>query len=408
MRVLIATEARYYKDTDGVIYTEAAFNDRLIKRYLSIFSEVIVVARFSVKPKQSEQLQVVNNDGSRFSFMPLPDYKGPWQYLLKCQKLRLCVREAIDQADAFILRVPGLIGTMVWKELRVQRRPFGVEVVGDPWDVFTRGSFKSLARPFIRHMSSKELRFQCREAAAAAYVTQNALQHRYPPGAWNTHYSSVDLAPEAFISDQALAERVHKLKNLAKNEKNYWCLIFLGGMGHLYKAPNILLKAVGACINEGLKLKLYMLGDGLYRPQLENLTAQLKLTNHVHFLGRLSAGNPVREMLDQADLFILPSFQEGLPRAMIEAMARGLPCIGSQVGGIPELLPPEDMVPPGDAAALARKIIKVVNDPERMVREASRNLEIAKDYREDVLRERRIKFYQYVKEVSDNWLQNNN
>jgi len=298
----------------------------------------------------------------------------------------LCIREAIDQADAFILRVPGLIGTLFWKELRKQNRPFGIEVIGDPWDVFTRGSFKSLARPFIQHLSYKELRSQCKEAAAAAYVTQNALQHRYPPGAWSTHYSSVDLAPEAFISNQALADRVHKLKNLAKKEKHLWRLILVGGMARLYKAQDVLFKAMATCIKEGLNLELAMIGDGSYRSQLEALAKEMNLQHRVHFFGRLPAGNSVREMLDQADLFVLPSLTEGLPRAMIEAMARGLPCIGSQVGGIPELLPPEDMVPPGDVAALARKIIEVVNDPERMIREASRNLEIAKDYREDVLR----------------------
>lgn len=88
---------------------------------------------------------------------------------------------------------------------------------------------------------------------------------------------------------------------------------------------------------------------------------------------------------------------------MIEAMALGLPCIGSTAGGIPELLPPEDMVPPNDAQALAMKIREVVSDPERMTRMSARNLEKAKGYHEDILRERRNKFYQYVKERTTEW-----
>jgi glycosyltransferase involved in cell wall biosynthesis len=83
---------------------------------------------------------------------------------------------------------------------------------------------------------------------------------------------------------------------------------------------------------------------------------------------------------------------------MIEAMALGLPCIGSAVGGIPELLPLEDMVTPADATALSRKIREVVTDPERMARMSERNLKRAREYREGVLRERRITFYQYLKE----------
>ena len=90
---------------------------------------------------------------------------------------------------------------------------------------------------------------------------------------------------------------------------------------------------------------------------------------------------------------------------MIEAMARALPCIGSAVGGIPELLPLEDLVPPGDAAALARKIREVVGDPGRMARMSARNLEKAKEYGEETLRTRRLEFYLQVKEHTRAWIE---
>ncbi len=85
-------------------------------------------------------------------------------------------------------------------------------------------------------------------------------------------------------------------------------------------------------------------------------------------------------------------------------MARALPCIGSTVGGIPELLPPEDMIPPGDVAALAGKIRDVTTDPKRMARMSARNLEKAKEYRDEALREQRNEFYRYVREMTEAWL----
>jgi glycosyltransferase involved in cell wall biosynthesis len=89
---------------------------------------------------------------------------------------------------------------------------------------------------------------------------------------------------------------------------------------------------------------------------------------------------------------------------MIEAMARALPCIGSTVGGIPELLPLENMIPPGDVDSLARKIREIATDPKRMVRLSARNLESAKAYREETLRRRRNEFYRHVKECTERWL----
>jgi len=89
-------------------------------------------------------------------------------------------------------------------------------------------------------------------------------------------------------------------------------------------------------------------------------------------------------------------------------MARGLPCIGSNVGGIPELIPTEDMVPAGDVAALAMKIREVVSDNQRMENMSIRNLEKAKNYRNEVLRDRRNTFYRYLKEKTQAWTLNQN
>jgi glycosyltransferase involved in cell wall biosynthesis len=90
---------------------------------------------------------------------------------------------------------------------------------------------------------------------------------------------------------------------------------------------------------------------------------------------------------------------------MIEAMGRALPCIGSTVGGIPELLAAEDLVPPGNAAALAAKIRECVTDPQRMGAMSTRNRAAAEEYHEDVLRGRRVAFYNEVQQRTTAWIQ---
>src|ERR1043166_5635017 len=111
----------------------------------------------------------------------------------------------------------------------------------------------------------------------------------------------------------------------------------------MYKAPDVLIRAVAQCVAAGFDLTLHVVGDGKHRPELEQLASALGVSDRVIFLGLLPAGAAVRERLDRSDLFVLASRCEGLPRAMVEAMARSLPCIGSTIGGIPELLPEDDM-----------------------------------------------------------------
>jgi glycosyltransferase involved in cell wall biosynthesis len=98
-----------------------------------------------------------------------------------------------------------------------------------------------------------------------------------------------------------------------------------------------------------------------------------------------------------------PSRTEGLPRAVIEAMARGLPCVGSTVGGIPELLALEDLVPPNDARRLAAKIAEVVTTPGRMESMAARNLAQVRLYCEETLRARRSDFFRALREKTEDW-----
>jgi glycosyltransferase involved in cell wall biosynthesis len=395
MKLVVTIEHRFDRTPDGKIWTYTTCPYSFWKRYLEVFECVCVVAR--VRDVSSVPSDFKRADGERVSFAALPYYLGPWQYLQRLYQVKRVAQSAVGTEDAVILRVSSPIAALIQPLLHKNGHPYAVEVVADPYDAFAPGSVRHPLRPFFRWLSPRQLRSQCVKACAAAYVTQYALQHRYPPAkkAFSTYYSSVELPDTAFVS----------CARSPKQGMGRLTLITVGTLAQLYKAPDVLLKAVAACVREGLDLELILIGDGKHRPELERLAKNLDLEKRVNFLGQLPTGNAVRTQLDRADLFILPSYQEGLPRAMIEAMARGLPCIGSTVGGIPELLLPEDMVPPGDVVALANKIREVVTNPERIARMSAHNLEKAKDYREKVLRERRIAFYRYVREKTEEWLQ---
>ena len=154
------------------------------------------------------------------------------------------------------------------------------------------------------------------------------------------------------------------------------------------------------CRRNDVPLTLRIVGDGRERPRLMRLASTLGLDDEVTFVGRLPPGAAVRAEMDASDLSVLPSITEGLPRVIIEAMARSVPCIASGIGGIPELRGPENLVVPGDAAALAQRITDVLSSAPRRQAMAAENLERAWDYHQPVLAARRQGFYEAVRDLT--------
>ncbi len=387
----VTIEQRYDRIPDGSLWAPQ-FGYQFWTRYLEVFDRVCVVARVRDVPSVPDAWK--RGDGPGVSFAIVPYYIGPWAYLRKAWAVRRAVRQALGPDDAIILRLDSQLAACVCPLLRRAHRPYAVEVVVDPYDVFAPGSHHPF-RAFFRWKFVSQLRRQCAEACAAAFVTQHALQRRYPPSseAFATFYSSVELPLSAF----ALGPRVNF------GQGNQWTLVSVAAMEDLRKAQDILLEAVANCVCEGMNIRLLLVGDGGYRRFFMDRAHDLGLNERVQFLGQLSSAD-VRACLDQADLFVLPSRAEGLPRAMIEAMARGLPAIGSTVGGIPELLPADEMVAPHDAVGLAWKLREVLCAPARLAEMAARNFKTAHEYQDSVLHKRRHEFYTYVKAQTDTWL----
>lgn len=395
MNVCIVSELRLKQLPDGSAWISGSGEYRFWRRYLDVFDTVHIAARceYVTEVPDSSWRPVT---GESVGVCPVPFYIGPLAFARKYTSVRKAIRHIATGRCAHILRAPSVLAALATPQLANRRQPFGLEVVGDPYDVFAPETFQHPMRPLLRWHGQRTLSTQCRQATATAYVTRESLQRRYPPDprAFTTHYSSIDLPNEALVA----VPRQFTQPLVSPR------LVFVGSFAQLYKAPDVLVQAVRLCAQAGLDIHLTFIGDGKYRPEIEAQVREAGLQGRVTFTGSLPSGSAVREHLDASDMFVLPSRTEGLPRAMIEAMARGLPCIGSTAGGIPELLPAEDMVPPGDAYALALKIRKVAADPERMSRMANHNLRVAQDYREEILRNRRNEFYRTVREQTEAWL----
>ncbi|WP_447972458.1 glycosyltransferase family 4 protein [Nitrospira sp. Kam-Ns4a] len=143
--------------------------------------------------------------------------------------------------------------------------------------------------------------------------------------------------------------------------------IVVGSVGWLtpVKGHRVLIEAAARLHRAHDRLHLLLVGSGALRGELERLVERLGLRDRVHFLGHR---DDVPACLAAMDLFVLPSLNEGMGRALVEAMAAGRPVIASRVGGVPAIV--EDgrtgrLVPPGDPAALAAALDDLLRHPDR-------------------------------------------
>lgn len=398
MKALVTLEDHLWRGTDGCIRGHGPTGYSIWSELLDSFEQVVVLAR--VRNSNDSSTGGNKVEGPSVSVRELPDYLGPWNYLLTLPSLRSRVREAVAQCDTYLIRVPGLIGRLAWQEIRRLKKPYAAEVMSDPWDTMSPGSLPSPFRPLYREIAARNLRMICENAVSTLYWSSGIMRQRYPSA--DDAYTCV--APRIFLNDgYASPERMrHRCKEIDSRSGRAWRIGFVGSFAQFYKGGDTLLRSLALCLGRGASLEASFVGEGRYRKKMELLSRDLLIERNVNFLGQLEFGAPVSYFLDSVDLFVIPSRAEGLPRALVEAMARGCPCIGSNVGGIPELLAADDLVPPNDAEVLARKITEVTADPQRMKTMSARNLARAKQFDPEALRDVRRAFYQHVRDYLAN------
>lgn len=384
MDVIVGLEGRFLRTPDGHYWTPWAFNYAFWGDYLSVFDRVKVLARVKDVNFIPENMQRV--DGEKVIVLPVKYYHGPIQFFLRRKSVTASINQALaSKSTAAILRAPGVISWIAGRSLIKNKRPFALEVVGDPYDVFSPGAINHPLRFYFRWLFTRRLKKLCMHSCAVSYVTKKTLQKRYPckKNTYTCSSSYVRLTNEDFVTEPWIKP----------HSDRYFTLLSIGSLETEYKGIDVAINAVKECLTRKLNLKYIIVGDGKVKRSLECQVKDCGLTDHVSFIGQVAPGKEVQSYLDCADIFIIPSRTEGLPRVLIEAMARGLPCIGSDVGGIPELLKQEYLVPAGDVLKLADKIANLLEHPEDMAKAASDNLTLAKEFHLDKLMKIRKEFY---------------
>lgn len=397
MRILVVADGHYFEDNNCDVYVDSVFDYSFFKRYIDCFGKIEVLCRIK---KASDNIckKLKKSSGDGISFLKVPDFHGPIEFVINYRKISKAIKKMISVFDVAIFRIPGALPNLILKEYSKLSKPYALEVVVDPWLFFSPGTSKSLLRPIIRVNWTNLTKKYCKKARCVSYVTQKYLQLHYPPSksAFVASYSSVE------ISDDSIKNpRFYKKKN--KIVISHVCNGFnTYGKGHIQ-----LMKAVSLLKKQGINIEIIFVGDGPLRPVFEKFACKNNIKNETRFVGSFSNGDEVRKVIQNSDIFVFPSKAEGLPRVLIEAMAEGLPCLSTNVCGIPEVLGEEYLVKYGDYIALSKKIKWLIDNPSEMNEASIKNVKMVRNFSKSILSQKRLEFYNCVKDAGIDYMKKN-
>lgn len=373
--IAVVLEHRFYRVGDAV-YTRLAFSYTYWKPYLAFFDEVTVVARVqTVKEKTADMVRM---DGPGISVDPLPYYLGPAAFLQQLPRLLWTVWQISGRHRYFLLR-SGNACNLIWPFIRLRGRPYLREYPGNVREGVVGVAGGSFWIRVIARALDAFARIQARDARANSYVS-NYCRRLYPSKRPGFVFSSFRFSEIPNRKSDYRLGTPPQLVSVGRLE---------GEKGH-----EVLLTAVAAL---SVKCQVVLIGDGRQRTRLELLANQLGV--EAQFLGTVTDRKRLFQELLSADVFVLPSLTEGMPRALLEAMAAGMPCLATAVGGVPEVLDSQDQVPAGSTQELVTALEALLVSESRRRESGQRNLAlIEREFGDAALRERQHAFWAMIYE----------
>lgn len=379
MKVLLAHDHIFYKYNNDY-YSNGSFSQEVLLRYTSVFEQVCFISRQKIVDKKPERMSLATTEG--VNFIEVPNFKSI-KALYKIIEAKKIIEQEVKTADCVIARVPSSIGCLAVKYAKKYNKPYLLEMVGCAWDALWNHSLLGKIIAPFQYFTTKKI---VMDAKYVVYVTNKFLQRRYPTKGKSVNCSDVSLKK---FDDNILKARLEKINSIKEDDK-----IIIGTIAAVnvkYKGQQYVIEALGRLKKQGITRYEYQLVGGGDQTYLKSIAAKFDVADQVKFLGAIPH-DKVFDWLDTIDIYVQPSRTEGLPRALIEAMSRGLPAFGAKTGGIPELLEPEYIF--SNTKKNIDEICSILQTftKEKMIVQAKRNYEEAKKYDKQLIEERRRQF----------------
>jgi len=378
-QVAVCLEHRFYR-VGGRVYTKLSFPYRYWCDYLAYFHKVIVVAR--VKEVDFVEVDFQEVTGPGVDVLDFPYYIGPLDMLKKLPRVLQQAYRVAKRFDRFLLR-SGNVSNFVWFFLMLYRKKYIREFPGNVKEgvvgVVGKRFYSVFLASFLDYISKLQGKYSCANSFVSEYCEKL--------------YGST--RPGYVFSSFQVEEVVNRKASYAIAGKEP--IIVAVGRLEGEKGHADLIHSLALLSQNEISVSLYLIGDGRQRSLLESMCKEKGVS--CKFFGGITDRDLLFKTILQADLFVIPSHTEGMPRALLEAMAMGMPCIGTNVGGIPEVLSSDALVESLSPNCLADRIRAFLEDEGTRRVQGTANFELVHSkFGKDVLREKKVAFWERLYE----------
>ena len=371
---------------DGRFYAENQERRAIFDRYLRVFDRIKLVQRCKEEKILGNRRVLI--DDPRIECYPLPYFQGPVQYAKDYFEVGRLLKHSVNDYDAAILRIPSTVSQRAYQYVIKARIPYAVEVVFDAQDGYLTAN--SFTEKILWRIIHKQMIAICRKADGVSCVTESYLQRNYYSVKDNhfvSHYSSLSLPLSFYSSPRTFIKKDRYIAAHVSNQI-YW----EGVKGH-----REVITAIALLKDAGFDIHVRFAGldynNGIAK--IKKYASSLGVLDNIKFLGYVNKPE-LSNLLEEADMFIFPTKAEGLPRVLIEAMAKGLPVVSSPASGIPELINEHFLVKNNDVNILSARIRELLENPTIYEQESRNNYETSLQYEASILEKRRDEFYKQL------------
>lgn len=378
VRGIFCHDLPIYKDKNG-LYGCTTLTDNVFRRYLNHVDELVVATRVYHLDCTLEEFHQERITLPNLKFLDIPNLNKPQYIVTRLHKAVKMMEDELKNCDLIFIR-GGTIATIGIALAKKYNKPYLCECAGIAFEALWNYSLlgKVLA-PFSELYTKKTVR----EADYVVYVTDRYLQRRYPTKGDAISISDVVIEK---VCDSILKKRINKINSRKPGEP--WVIGTAGGLMTRLKGQQLVIEAMSR-LGERYNIRYELAGTG--NPEyLLSVARKFHVEDRIVIKGEINH-DEMFSWMDSLDTYIQPSMQEGLPRALMEAMSRACPCIGSTAGGIPELLEAGVIFERGNIKQLTNTMRKFYESDWDVHSEYNHSK--IKNFQMDLLEEKRKNFF---------------